>query len=239
MGTPAAADPGVLPDFSFIDATPETAKFHGLIPTAANYQLITDNLLDLSHVAFLHPTTFGDILHNAKMSVEERDSVVCVRWNAIGSEPPDTSPYRAFVPAGLADIWAGVDWAPPAMMVINSGAVPTGVPPKDTDQIYALHSLTPATLASTHYFYCVTRKFATDSREVTAVMKQGAELAFTSEDKPMVEAQQTRTGGEELFALKPVLLSVDTAAVRVRRKLERLIATESQRAVPTFAEPGT
>jgi vanillate O-demethylase monooxygenase subunit len=196
------------------------------MPTAANYQLITDNLLDLSHVAFLHAATFGNILRDAKMNVAEHGTGVSVRWNATGCEPPVTSPYRAFVPTGLADIWAGVDWAPPATLVINSGAVPAGAVPTDTDQIFALHSLAPETPTTTHYFYCVTRKFMTDSREVTAVMQQAAELAFTSEDKPMVEAQQSRIVGDDLFAMKPLLLSVDSAAVRARRKLERLIANE-------------
>ncbi len=239
MGNPSAADPNALPNFSLIDETPQTAKFHGLMPTAANYQLISDNLLDLSHVAFLHPTTFGNILRNAKMSVQEREGAVTARWSATGSEPPDTSPYRAFVPSGLADIWAGVEWRPPAVMVINSGAVPAGAIPTEKDQIYALHSLTPATESSTHYFYCVTRKFMTDSREITAVMKQGAEAAFTSEDKPMVEAQQSRMAGGDLFAMKPLLLSVDSAAVRARRELERLIAKEASAALHLGSETAT
>ncbi len=237
MGEANRADPVALPDFGFIDATPASAKFHGLMPTAAPYQLVTDNLMDLSHIAFLHPTTFGDILQNSKMEVQEQGDRVQVDWKASGVEPPDTSPYRAFVPIGQADIWAGVEWMPPALLVINSGAVPAGQPPQPTDRIYALHSLTPETATTTHYFYCVTRAFKTDDVQITALMKQGAEAAFLGEDKPMIEAQFSRMGTPDLFAMKPMLLSVDAGAGRSRRKLDRLILAESESATG-FQKPG-
>lgn len=236
MGDPDRADGQELPDFSFIDTTPASAKFHGCMPTAASYQLITDNLMDLSHVGFLHSGTFGDILPNARMTVEEGARGVVVRWIASAVEPPAASPYRAFVPEGAADIWASVEWAPPALMTIDSGAVPTGVSAGESDHVYALHSLTPESPTTTHYFYCVTRRFLTDDQQVTALMKQGAEAAFAGEDKPMIEAQQMRMGAHDLFALQPLLLSIDGAAVRARRRLERLIASQSAPRAPQLQE---
>jgi len=42
----------------------------------------------------------------------------------------------------------------------------------------------------------------------------------------MLEAQQRRIGTAEFWSLKPVLLAGDAGAVRVRRKLQALVAKE-------------
>lgn len=62
MGEPALADPALIPDLSFIDRTPVTARITGHMPTAADYRLLTDNIMDLSHADYLHPTTLGGIM---------------------------------------------------------------------------------------------------------------------------------------------------------------------------------
>jgi vanillate O-demethylase monooxygenase subunit len=48
----------------------------------------------------------------------------------------------------------------------------------------------------------------------------------------MLEKQQQRMGTDDLWALKPVLLGVDTAAVQARRMLDRLIEKETESASP-------
>ncbi|MFX5351247.1 hypothetical protein ABTD19_17620, partial [Acinetobacter baumannii] len=60
-GDAAKADPAVLPNLSSIDETPPLARITGYMPTAANYQLLSDNILDLSHADYLHPDTLGGI----------------------------------------------------------------------------------------------------------------------------------------------------------------------------------
>ena len=49
---------------------------------------------------------------------------------------------------------------------------------------------------------------------------------FTTEDEPIVRAQQARIGDADFWSLKPVLLRTDEGAVRVRRRMEALIAAE-------------
>jgi vanillate O-demethylase monooxygenase subunit len=43
----------------------------------------------------------------------------------------------------------------------------------------------------------------------------------------MLEAQQRRVGQDDFWALKPILLKIDAAAVKVRRRLDELIDAES------------
>jgi vanillate O-demethylase monooxygenase subunit len=68
-----------------------------------------------------------------------------------------------------------------------------------------------------------------ENQGVTAAIRASAEQAFCQEDKPILEKQQERMGTADFWSLKPVLLNVDAAAVKVRRKLELLIAAERGR----------
>jgi hypothetical protein len=43
----------------------------------------------------------------------------------------------------------------------------------------------------------------------------------------MLEKQQARMGDRDFWSLSPVLLSVDAAAVRARRKLKQLVEGEN------------
>ena len=61
MGAPSQADPATIPDFHWND-DPEFAAVAGLLPVAADYRLLMDNLMDLSHVSFLHAATIGSTM---------------------------------------------------------------------------------------------------------------------------------------------------------------------------------
>ena len=58
MGDPALADESLIPDFVGVD-DPRWAMKPGRMDYNANYVLINDNLLDLSHIAFLHRKSLG------------------------------------------------------------------------------------------------------------------------------------------------------------------------------------
>jgi hypothetical protein len=45
-GQAERADPGLLPDFSFLEDSQRYTSIHGYLPVAGNYQLVVDNLLD-------------------------------------------------------------------------------------------------------------------------------------------------------------------------------------------------
>ena len=53
-----AADPTLIPDFHE-NADPGWAPVPGYLNLACNYQLMVDNLLDLTHVVFVHKTTLA------------------------------------------------------------------------------------------------------------------------------------------------------------------------------------
>ena len=58
MGDPARADAASVPDYHWND-DPEWKSVQGRFHVAGDYRLIVDNLLDLSHVQFVHGATLG------------------------------------------------------------------------------------------------------------------------------------------------------------------------------------
>ena len=57
-GDPAKADPALVPEAFGLD-NPEWVMRSGGIDYDADYQLVNDNLCDLSHLDFVHETTLG------------------------------------------------------------------------------------------------------------------------------------------------------------------------------------
>ena len=59
-------------------------------------------------------------------------------------------------------------------------------------------------------------------------LQAGIDGAFRNEDEPMIEAVQIRIGGPDLWAHDPLLFATDTAAVRARRIVEKMISGEEK-----------
>lgn len=229
MGEAEHADPPLIPDMSFIDAVDPAHFISAYMWTEANYQLLTDNIMDLSHTDYLHPTTLGGMITGAKASTSEAegDSIVA-EWMATDCIAPPAFAHR--IPGGgtRADIRIHVDWLPPAWMLITADVWPANHDPGGPcSTTLTLHNMTPANREQTHYFMCSVRP--DEDAEKIALLRSSLMFAFTQEDKPMLEKVQKRMGTPDLWALKPLLLPIDAAAVRVRRKLDALIAAENRK----------
>lgn len=225
MGEAALADPALIPDLSFIDETPGTARIHFTIAIRASYRLVTDNLLDLSHADYLHPGTLGGVMTGVRPNVIDTENGVAVEWVNRNVVPPPR--FRERVPAAQrADAWTRAEWQAPAIMVIKTALTQSGRERSREDEVWALHSMTPATAGSTHYFVCGTRRDRMDDVHYSARLRTMLQHAFEREDKPMLEDQQKRIGMADPNSLRPILLSIDAGAALARRKLNRLIAHE-------------
>lgn len=225
MGEPDEADPAKIPDLSFIDETPATARLTFYMPTKANYRLLTDNIMDLSHADYLHPESLGGVITDAQARVYDRDGGLVADWINRGCQAPGM--FQAKVPSpGKCDYWIEVEWRAPAVMVLGTAVVPAGKPREWKDDIYALHNMTPETATKTHYFVGATRRDQVDNEAFSAHLRPALEAAFMGEDKPMLEAQQARIGTADFWSLDPVMMKIDAAAVQARRRLDVLIAAE-------------
>ena len=225
MGAPEMADPELIPDLSFIDETPQTARIGFYIPVAANYRLVNDNLLDLSHADFLHPSSLGGVMTGVRAQTTVRQDRVVVEWNNINCTAPPRFHDRA-PPPQRADAWTRATWSAPAVVVIETALVPTGTARQATDEILALHSMTPETQTRTHYFVVGTRRNRLDDEQYSERLRAMLGHAFLNEDRPMLEAQQVALGGADFSSLRPALLGIDAGIARVRDELDKRIARE-------------
>lgn len=223
MGDESAADTSLIPDFSFLTSVPATARNTGYLPTAANYQLLADNIMDLSHVDYLHPTTLGGgSLTRAKPEVTEIDKQVRISWKVKGEVVPPSFAAHLPDPNARADQSTEVVWYPPGYMNLSTLVEVPGANIASNN----LHLMTPETEERTHYFFANTRNFLQEDAAFNQMLDGILVHVFSAEDKPMVEAQQKNMRTDDLFSLRPVLLPCDAGAVRVRRSLEKLIAAE-------------
>ena len=75
MGAPEQADPDAIPDIPF-NTDPDWSFVGGYLNFKCHYQLIVDNLLDLSHETFLHAKTIGsDHIADTPLAKVKRDDI--------------------------------------------------------------------------------------------------------------------------------------------------------------------
>lgn len=231
-GDPAEADPSLIPDFSFIPDTPQRRSVRGYTLMRANYEYGTDNLMDLSHIEWVHKGTFaGDgVIFSGEHSVRQAGDTLHSDWWMPNIKPPMVA--QGLVPeGGTVDHWLRMRWNAPASMRLDVGATPHGAPESHGFDIPQAHILTPANLHETHYFWTASRNHDLDSEDVDQYMLNLFREAFDIEDKPMIEAAYANIRGNieaggDFWAEKPVSLGVDQGGTRARRLLESLIASE-------------
>lgn len=227
MGDATLADSTQIPDYAAVTSATEHGTIRGYMPTACSWDLFIDNILDLSHVDYLHATTLGSgALSRTKAEVTEpTQRSVRISWVSSGDLAPPAFDMNLKRQGQPTDQWTDVTWTVPATMLLHAGATLQGEPHSAGAGTANLHMATPETATTVHYWYWSTRDFAV-SAEANAHIKPIVEGVFRDEDKPMLEAQQHRIGTHDLWELNPVLLPADAGVVRVRRKLQALIHQE-------------
>jgi vanillate O-demethylase monooxygenase subunit len=228
-GDPSQADLARIPDYSRLDGGHPNSTGYAYLHMNANFELIVDNIMDLSHVDYVH----GPLLNTAgklsplKPKVQEAGNTVSIRWDWQQHPPMGLfSPFLAR-PEDAADHHVQVDWTAPGTMLLTVGAMQDTDDPEQGLVTWDHHLMTPETETSTHYFFGSRRNWLVEDEGLNKMKLEGTMAAFSEEDKPIIEAQQEAMGTTDLWSLKPVLLTGDPAAVRARRVLERLRAAEA------------
>ena len=231
MGEPALADAATIADFGFMNDAHSYRTLCGLSHVRCDYQLVSDNLMDLSHIEFLHGGTFGGqgVIKMGRYKATEVGTTVHSDW-WMPDIPNPPSQERNFPMHGKhVDHWIDMRWNAPASMLLDVGVTPTGRPRQEGSHILGAHLLTPETKGSCHYFWSMARTYARDSRQVDDAVRAYLVKAFDQEDTPMIEAVAASMGNREFWDLKPLLLPIDEGAVRVRRRLASMIEAEAMR----------
>ena len=229
MGDPAQADPAQIPDFHWND-DPDWITTGGHFDIKCHYQLLVDNLLDLSHEAFVHRTTIGnDAVAESPVTVTQNGDAVRVVRLMPGCPPPPLY-VKLIGYEGEIDRSQDITFTPASNIVIASKYVPQGSnDPDRTLEYRVLNGITPATANSCHHFWAVPRNCAPDPK-VTEAFHEGSVRAF-SEDVIVLEAQQamidSRGGLGEGGGIEWLHSNADAGGMAARRVVDRLLATQA------------
>ena len=192
------------------------------------YELILDNLMDLSHVQFVHANTLAsDSFDRDEYTMKPFDRGVRVsRQNNDIKVPGFLLAATLFKPQDRVDTWSEAVWTAPGVYELETGGKPVGARREDGAVLKTLHLLTPQDEKSTTYRYIMYRTFARDNELASSQLENVIGRAFTDEDEPMIHDVQDRMGGKDFWELRPVILPTDKAAIMMRRTLRNMIRYE-------------
>lgn len=226
MGEPDQADRDAIIDIPNFDSESWGKTPRGAMSMKAHYLYIIDNLLDPSHVAWVHLTSFaGAGTDNRPLDLEEIDNGVIVsRWVLDEAPPPY---YKEMLPFGeTCDRKQHYECRLPATAINMSVYTPKGEGGADKPLSpnafinISYNFITPIDGERAMYFWFQHRNMHADDVALSERMFEGATMAF-QEDKDVLEFVQAgmakRKGGY-------INLGLDAGAMRFRNRVAKSIA---------------
>jgi phenylpropionate dioxygenase-like ring-hydroxylating dioxygenase large terminal subunit len=231
MGDPSRADPDLIPPCPFQDS-PQWASIPAYMHYKADYRLILDNLLDFSHLTFVHATTLGGsaTIAATKPKIEELENAVRLsRWYL---REPEIAPYlRGFETfQGPVDRWHVYELTTAGNVFnMDSGSAPagTGAPEgqrvPEAMQFHATQIVTPEDERNSHFFWTYAHNFNIHDADFTRKLAARIAVGF-DEDRLMIEAQQkvVDASGDARMAY----VHFDHALTLGRQRIDKAIAAE-------------
>jgi len=228
MGDPDKADPDLILDIPNFDNPNWGYTDGGVMDIDCNYLWVCDNLLDPSHVAWVHVSSFaGAGTDDGPLDVAKTNNGVIVsRW--IYGQPP--SPYYAGLVEfeGVCDRLQHYEMVVPGIGLNMSiyGPAGTGGPGRPhTDKTLvniSYNFMTPINADRTRYFWFQHRNTHPHDKAVSERMNAGARMAF-EEDRAVLEKVHL---GMKAPATPYIDLGLDAGAKRFRLMMSRLIEAE-------------
>jgi phenylpropionate dioxygenase-like ring-hydroxylating dioxygenase large terminal subunit len=239
MGDPALADEATILDYPYHNDHGNWPHKHGFYHVKASYLLMVDNLMDLTHLGYVHANTIGGnpLAHvKAKMEISRTETgLKYVRW-LLDSTPPPTY-VKAVGFQGKVDRWQEFEFVAPSNIRQWAGAVDVGRGAYEGNRtggfaVRIFHGLTPETEDSCFYFYSPCNGYRQNEPEATAELFREISAAFL-EDKEICEVQQARLSelGEEGL----VDIVSDGARIQLRRLIQNLLEEDRRRSASANA----
>ncbi|MFI5796637.1 Rieske 2Fe-2S domain-containing protein [Streptomyces sp. NPDC051677] len=228
IGDPALADPQTIPRARHL-AAPGWTTVRGMEPIDADYGLLVDNLLDLSHETYLHGGYIGtpEVAETPiTTEVDEGAGIVRVSRHMDDAECP---PFYAKSTGieGRITRWQDIEYHAPCLYLLHSRIAPVGVLPEaDGSDPNGFHTeityaITPSADGKVYDFWMVSRDWATDDDEVTEFLR-GNNHTVVMQDVDALNLLQ-RTLGSERAGYQELSINIDTGGLAARRILARLV----------------
>lgn len=196
---------------------------------ACNYLYMTDNLLDPSHVAWVHQSSFGSAAtEETPLNTDVHDKGVTVwRWMVDVEPAPFYAPYLKF--SGNCDRKQHYEVHYPCHAIIRAIFAPANTGgegralPDETFLMDSYNFMTPVDENTTKYYWFQMRNFAPDDAAVSAQFAASVRGAF-DEDRAVLTAVHKGMANKRTPNLD---LKIDVGPLRFRRNLARMIEAEA------------
>lgn len=225
-GAPELAEGENLPDLSAWDE-PGWQRIGGSMPIRANYLMCKENVLDLTHLSFLHRNSAGVTDYDRPPAMSIEDGIVTLRKDFIGA--PLGALYRDGLEVAPDRPMNRYTWGSSVSPAVQFNGLRIEEPRPEPGArseflLHIVHIFTPETMSSAHYWWAMARDHGRpwDVERVTAM-----NAVVFNEDKAMLEAIQ-RTVDADAPGTDPLEISVaaDRPALAVRHAIARRVAAE-------------
>jgi phenylpropionate dioxygenase-like ring-hydroxylating dioxygenase large terminal subunit len=244
MGDPAVRDDSQIPPAVGFDH-PDYILGSGQLDYQAEARLINDNLLDFSHLTYIHANSFGATDHWAK----ERPKITLLpngvrveRWICVDGDSP---PMRGSPQA--VDRYSRYDFLLPGILLMTGGGFAAGTAARLGDTApnleeamdgvtFTSQAVTPMTDKTSRYFFSWGPHRKHGNEELRDILMGIAGQAF-AEDRTIIEAQQRVVDATPDPLIMPT--GADRAITLFNQLVARRIRDEGMTGVNVSAEPIT
>ena len=227
IGDPAKADAARIPRAPWL-VDPGYTTVSGMEPLNARYELLVDNLLDLSHETYLHGGYIGtpEVASTPiTTEVDEDAGIVYVSRHMDDAECPPFYAKSTGLQGRIAR-WQDIEYTPPCLYKLHSRIAPVGSVPRadgtdpDAFHVEVVYAITPETETSTHDFWAVARDFALGDEEVSAFLADSNRTVVLQDVVALNVLEKVIANEPEGY--QELSINIDTGGLAARRMLGRL-----------------
>lgn len=236
MGDKEKCDTALIPpyeDFG-LDQPGWYASSHNYFNIKGRTQLLIDNLLDLTHLPYVHHhVPGGESLAKTVNRDAERDGIYYfnrdthVPWNPFHQMVyGEDAKFEGVALFDNETAFYGPELIRTGLGFFRSIDGNEDVPKLGT--IHIMHAMTPETETSCHYFGFAVRDFRVGDKGLDAFW-HGSDSKIREQDQVAIEAVEARL--EESAALqKELLVRADAGAIKVRKRIQAMLNAEAEEA---------
>ena len=234
MGEPDRCDPNLIPPYADFGLDQPGWRFSSeyRLTLKGRSQLLVDNLMDLTHLPYIHHhIPGGDVLAKTEMLAEDRGGNYFLRRI---TKSPWTDFFALLYGAehrfeGLCQMEALTAFYGPEL-IRTTGPIITAIDsredvPPELGHLYFMHGITPETETTTHYWGFITRNFRVDDGDLDGAL-YGMDREVRLQDVAAIEAVEARLE-DGAARQRELLVKSDAHAVKIRQRIQAMLDQEA------------